>query len=278
VVSAEVVVERRRLGSSGLMVPVVGMGTSGTFDVRGERQEAVAAAIVEEAIAEGANLFDSSPMYGEAERVLSQALDGRREQAIIATKVWTPDDAEAERQVEASLRFAGGHVELFQVHNLVAWPGRLTLLERLRDRGQVDAIGATHWQAAAFGELAAVMRSGRVSFVQVPYNPLERDVEEEILPLAEELDIGVVLMRPLAKGGLLRRVPPPSELAPLVPFGVVTWPQALIKWGLSDPRCHTSIPATSKPGRMTENARARNPPWFGPEERALVARLAGAPV
>jgi aryl-alcohol dehydrogenase-like predicted oxidoreductase len=270
-------VERRRLGSSGIDVPVVGMGTSGTFDVTGARAESTSAAIVEEALATGADLFDTSPMYGEAERVLSLALDGRRDRAIIATKVWTPDDQEAERQVDASLRFAYGHVELFQVHNLVAWPARLALLERRRDRGEIDAVGATHWRAAAFDELADVMRTGRVSFVQVPYNPLERDVEDGILPLAEDLGIGVIVMRPLAKGRLTRHAPPPSELAPLAPFGVATWPQALIKWVLSDPRCHTTIPATSRRGRMTENARAGDPPWFGPEERRLVSRLAGAP-
>jgi aryl-alcohol dehydrogenase-like predicted oxidoreductase len=254
------------------------MGTSGTFDVTGARQEATAGEIVDEALAAGADLFDSSPMYGAAEGVLARALHGRRDRATIATKVWTPDDREAERQVEASLRFYDGHVELFQVHNLVAWPARLALLERLRDQGRVDAIGATHWRAAAFGELAEVMRTGRISFVQVPYNPVEREIEAEILPLAEDLDIGVVLMRPLAKGGLMRRVPPPAGLAPLAPFGVTTWAQALLKWALSDPRCHTAIPATSRPGRMTENAAAGSPPWFGPDERQLVARLAGAPV
>jgi diketogulonate reductase-like aldo/keto reductase len=73
----------------------------------------------------------------------------------------------------------------------------------------------------------------------------------------------------------MRRPPDPAALAPLAPFGVATWAQALLKWILSDLRCHVAIPATSKPGRTTENARAGDPPWFGPDERALVARLAG---
>jgi diketogulonate reductase-like aldo/keto reductase len=81
-------------------------------------------------------------------------------------------------------------------------------------------------------------------------------------------------MRPFGEGGLLRRPPPPEALAPLRPFGVATWPQALLKWVLSDPRCHVAIPATSDPARVVENAAAGAPPWFGPDERALVARLA----
>jgi aryl-alcohol dehydrogenase-like predicted oxidoreductase len=266
--------ERRTLGPDGFEVPVVGMGTSRTLDVRGRAAETTSRRIVEEALDTGANLFDSSPMYGEAERVLGLALDGRRQEAIVATKVWTADDDQAERQIETSLRHAHGRVELYQIHNLVAWPARLERLERLRDDGLVDVVGATHYDAAAFDELMTVMRSGRIGFVQVPYNPLEREVERAVLPLAEDLGLGVMLMRPFGRGSVLRRWPAPAELAPLVPFGVTTWPQALLKWGLSDPRCTLSIPATSRPGRMTENAAAGDPPWFGPDERDRVTRLA----
>ncbi|HYU57577.1 MAG TPA: aldo/keto reductase, partial [Actinomycetota bacterium] len=123
-------------------------------------------------------------------------------------------------------------------------------------------------------ELTAVMRTGRVTAVQVPYNPRERAVEREVLPLAAELGIGVVVMRPFGEGSLTRRPPSEADLAPLAPFGVRTWAQALLKWILSDPRCQTAIPATSRLGRTRENAAAGDPPWFGPEERELVARLA----
>lgn len=266
--------ERRALGSSGLTVPVIGMGTWRTFDVRGVAAESTCRRIVHEALAAGASFFDTSPMYGQAERILGRSLEGRRQEAIVASKVWTPDDEEAERQVQTSLGYAQGHLELLQIHNLVAWPARLDLLERVRDQGLVDAIGATHYDSLAFDELATVMRSGRISAVQVPYNPLEREAERTILPLAEELNLGVVLMRPFARGAVLSRWPKPSELAPLEPFGVRTWPQALLKWGLSDPRCTVAIPATSRKGRMTENAGAGDPPWYGPDERDFVTRLA----
>lgn len=265
--------ETRRLGRSGLEVPAVGMGTWSTFDVRGADGEANAARVVDEALAAGASLFDSSPMYGEAERVLGRALDGRRDRALVATKVWTRSEAEGAAQVRRALAFYGGRVDLYQVHNLVSWRAHLDALERLRDQGSVRAVGVTHYQASALPELCDVVRTGRVTAVQVPYNPREREVEQAVLPLCADLDVGVVVMRPFAEGALVRKEPTAEQLAPLRPFGVATWPQALLKWILSDPRCHVAIPATSRPERMRANAAAGEPPWLGPEERAYVARL-----
>ncbi len=120
------------------------------------------------------------------------------------------------------------------------------------------------------------MRAGRIDAVQVPYNPAQREAERTVLPLADELGLGVLLMRPLGEGQLVRRPPSPADLAPLRPFGVTTWGQALIKWGLSDPRVHVSLAATAHPGRLAENAAAGSPRWFGPEERTYVLRLASA--
>ncbi len=268
--------QERALGRSGLSVPAVGMGTWRTFDVCGVAVEQQAGDIVNDALAVGATFIDSSPMYGDAERVLGRALATRRADALVATKVWTRDAAEGRAQIERALGYVSGHVDLYQIHNLVAWRTHLPLLERLRDEGRVEAIGATHDSASAFGELAEVMRSGRIAAIQVPYNPLERAVEQTILPLAHDLGLGVVVMRPFSEGGLMRRSPAAEALAPLRDWGVETWAQALLKWGLSDPRCHVAIPATSRPGRMTENAVAGEPPWFGADERAYVARLAGA--
>ena len=244
------------------------MGTWNTFDVRGSRSD-----VVDAALGAGTTLFDSSPMYGRAEQVLGDALAGRRDEALVATKVWTDDDREARAQLEHSMRCFGDRVDLFQVHNLVAWPARLRELEELRDAGRVRVLGATHYMSSAYGELMEVMRSGRIEAIQIPYNPRERDAEREVLPLADELDIGVVVMRPLAGGSLMRSEPPAAELRAV---GVETWTQALLKWVLSDARCHVAIPATSRPERAAENAAAGEPPWLDEEQRERVAALAGA--
>lgn len=266
--------EQRVFGRTDVTVPAIGMGTWQTLDVRGRAGEQNARAIVDAAIESGAALFDSSPMYGESERVLGAALEGRRSNVFVATKIWTSSAEEGERQAARALEYYGGLVDIYQVHNLVAWPEQLALLERLKAEGHVRVVAATHYKPSAFAELRRVMETGRLEAIQIPYNPLERDVERDILPLAADLGLGVIVMRPLGQGGLLTRHPPAGSLDPLRGFGVTTWPQALLKWILSDPRCHVAIPATSRPERMRENARAGDPPWFGPEERALVARIA----
>ncbi len=266
--------EDRSLGRSGVSVPAVGLGTW-------RRLEAAAAAgrdrkLIGTAIAAGIRLIDTSPMYGDAERLLADALEGQRDQVVIADKVWTPSPQEGRAQLARAVEWYGGRVDIMQIHNLVAWSAHLPMLEAARDQGLVGLIGATHYSPAAFGDLAELMGTGRIDTIQVPYNPVHREVERTILPLAAERGLGVLLMRPLGEGQLMRRTPSPAELAPLRPFGVTTWAQALIKWGLSDPRVHVSLTATAQPGRLADSAAAGSPPWFGPEERAHVLRLATA--
>jgi diketogulonate reductase-like aldo/keto reductase len=257
------VIEERRLG------PVVGLGTWNTFgsDVRN------AGEVIKAALDVGVRVFDSSPMYRGAEQSLGRALEARREGTTVATKIWTPSVEEGREQYARQVEWFG-RVEIEQVHNLVAWREHLEWLEREREDGRVDKLGVTHYQSGAFGEVATALRTGRFDTVQLPYNPHEREVEEELLPLATELGVAVIVMRPLGGGALVRQRPSERDLEPLRPFGIETWAQALLKWVLSDDRIDVAIPATSRAERMAENAHAGEPPWFGPDERALVAGLA----
>jgi aryl-alcohol dehydrogenase-like predicted oxidoreductase len=258
-------VEERRLG------PVVGLGTWQTFgdDVAGARS------VVDAALGAGTTVFDSSPMYGSAESSLGAALAGRRDGTTVATKIWTPGRDEARAQYEGQRRVFG-RVQVEQVHNLVAWEEHLPWLEAEKAAGRIDRIGVTHWSAGSFGELERALRTGRFDTVQLPLSLHEREAERRLLPLAAELGLAVIVMRPFGGTGapLLRTAPRPQELTPLRDHGVETWAQALLKWVLSDPRVDLVIPATSRPERVTENAVAGSPPWFGPDERAFVERVA----
>ncbi len=117
------------------------------------------------------------------------------------------------------------------------------------------------------------MQTGRIGMIQIPYNAADRIVEREVLPLADELGLGVLVMRPLGAGALVGRAPAPSALLRLERFGVTTWAQALLKWVMSDRRVHCAIPATSQIARVTENAAAGQPPWFDHETRDYVTSL-----
>ena len=262
--------ERRTLGRTGVDLPVVGLGTWLTFDLPDSRQE-TADAVVAASFQGGGRLVDSSPMYGRAERILGRALDGFREQAFVATKVWTGSVEEGRAQLEEQLDCYGGRVDLEQVHNLVAWEAHLGWLEAEREAGRVRYLGATHYAPSAFAELAGIMRTGAIDAIQVPYNPREREVERQILPLAEELGLGVIVMRPLREGALL----PGPDSDRLAPLGVETWAEALLKWALSDSRVTAVIPATTSPEHARQNARAGSPPWLDPDQRRYVVELSG---
>lgn len=246
--------EYRRFGRTGWEVPVVGLGTWQTFDLD-QADEAIARDVVNAVWGAGTRFFDSSPMYGRAEAVLGRALGERRAQAIVATKIWSSSPAETRGQFADQLEFYGGRVDLEQIHNLVDWRRHLEWLEEERDRGRIGFLGATHYAASAFEELEGVMRTGRIDAIQVPYNPFERDAERRILPLAAELDLGVIAMRPLGGGRLARR------------FGATE----LLKWTLGDERVHVAIPATSSVEHARANAAAGEPPWPSAEERRALA-------
>jgi diketogulonate reductase-like aldo/keto reductase len=213
-------------------------------------------------------------MYGGAERSLGRALSGRREEALVATKIWSREVEDGQRHFRQQLEWFG-RVDVEQVHNLVSWREQLPWLEEERSAGRIGRIGITHYDSGAFDELETALRTGRFQTLQVPLNPHERECEERLLPLAAELDVAVIVMRPLGEGSLVREAPSAGELQPLREHGVQTWPQALLKWALSDERVDVVIPATRDPGHARENAVAGEPPWLGPEERRLVERLAG---
>jgi diketogulonate reductase-like aldo/keto reductase len=228
------------------------------------------AAVVAALLDGGGTVVDSSPMYGRAEAVLSAALGDGRPSAFVATKLWTRSDSEAAAQLERQLSWYGGVIDLEQVHNLVEWRERLALIESARDAGRVRFVGATHYAASAFDELEAVMRTGRLDAIQIPYNPFEREVEARILPLAADLGLGVLAMRPVGSGTMFPG-PPASEVAAA---GFGSWPEALLRWCLADGRISVAIPATGSPAHMEANLAAGAADPLDAEQRQAVSVLA----
>lgn len=262
--------ELRPLGRTGVDLPVVGLGTWRVFDLSPARQPE-ADVVVAAAFDAGVRVVDSSPMYGRAEAVLSHGLGERRQEAFVATKVWTSSVQEGRGHLSRQLGWFGGRIDLLQVHNLLGWREHLDWMERERGAGNIRFLGATTYDPSAFDELERIMRTGRIHAIQVPLNPREHAAERRILPLAAELGLGVLVMRPFGEGGLLRR-PFPDELAAA---GLTGWPEALLRWSLADARVTVAIPATVRPEHAAANAQAASLPPLDPELRDLVGRLAG---
>jgi diketogulonate reductase-like aldo/keto reductase len=262
-------VQTRTFGRSGIALPIVGLGTWRTFDVPPSGQANVDA-VVAAAFDAGTRVVDSSPMYGQAEARLGAAIASRRADAFVATKVWTSAVAAGIAHFRRQQQFFGGRVDLLQIHNLVAWREHLPWLERERDAARIGLMGATHYDAAAFDELERVMRTGRIDAIQVPWNPSQREAAVRILPLAADLNLGVLAMRPFGEGSLLRR-PFPAELRE---SGLSGWPETLLRWCLSDERVHVVLPATSHALHATANAEAGAKGPLRPELLERVVELA----
>ena len=243
----------RSLGD--LRVPAVGMGTWKTFDVASEAEVSVRRRIVDQCVSHEVTFIDTSPMYGRSEEVIGATISGRRERFQLATKVWTEGRDSGESQIARSFQLMGADfIEVFQIHNLMDWRTHLPTLERLKEQGKIGSIGITYYSPGAYPEMAQIMKSGRVDAIQVPYNVRQRECEDRVLPLAEELGIGVIVMEPLAKGLLVKGLRREPDLSPLADAGIRTWGQALLAWVLGDSRVSVAIPATARPERIEENA------------------------
>ena len=247
--------EYRKLGN--LDVSVIGLGTLRTFDVTGEDEIAVRGQIVENCLDNDINLIDTAAWYGNAEQVLGEIAWHIRDEFYIATKVRTEGREAGEAQIAQSFQhLKTDYIDLFQVHNMIDWQTHLPTLERLKDEERIGMVGVSAMVPEAYPTIMDLMRQGRVDAVQIPYNVLNRNVEDELLPLAEELGTGVLVMEPLQKGRYVLELKRQPDLAPLRDYGIRTWAQALLAWVISDRRVSSTIPTTSRPERIPENAEA----------------------
>lgn len=250
----------RPIASSGAPLPVIGCGTWRTFDVGPSPAErAPLAEVLRVMFDHGGSVIDSSPMYGAAEGVVGDVLAAMkaRDQAFIATKVWTSGREAGVAQMRRSMELLRTErLELMQVHNLLDWRTHLATLRAWKAEGRVHYIGVTHYTPSAYRELEAVLRQERLDFVQLNYALNDRAAEERLLPLALDRGIAVIVNQPFGGGGLLRSLlgkPLPAWAAEIE---CATWAQALLKFALSHPAVTCVIPGTGRPEHMRDNVRA----------------------
>jgi aryl-alcohol dehydrogenase-like predicted oxidoreductase len=267
---------RRPIPRTGELLPAIGLGTWQTFDVgRAASERAPLRTVLHDFAQRGGSVVDSSPMYGESERVVGDlaAELGLHKRLFLATKVWTTGRDAGIRQMKQSMRLLRTRsIDLMQVHNLTDWATHLATLREWKEQGMLRYVGVTHYTKSAYGELARVLETEEPDFVQLNYSLAERDAERQLLPLAASRGVAVLVNRPFAEGALFRKVQgkPLPEWAKEI--GCATWAQFFLKFIIAHPAVTCAIPATSKAQHLADNMQAGLPPLPDPAARDRMAR------
>ncbi len=249
--------QKRPIPSNGEQLPVIGMGTSGTFDVGATRAERAPLVEVLRVLFDGGgSLIDTAPSYGRAETVTGDLLQQGdwRQRAFLATKISAKAGARAHTQWNGSLAdLRSDKVDLLQVHNLVDWRDNLAFLRELKQAGQIRYVGVTHYLDHAHDELARIVQAERIDFVQVNYSAATRSAEKRLLPLCKERGVAVLVNRAFLDGRLFDTVRGREVPTWAAEIDCRSWAQLFLKFVLANPAVTAVIPATSKARHMLDN-------------------------
>jgi aryl-alcohol dehydrogenase-like predicted oxidoreductase len=251
----------RKIPSSGEMIPAIGLGTSGPFEVgAAEQDRAPLREVLAAFFAKGATLIDTSPMYSTAEAVLGDLLTPEQQAKVfIATKVWTPNsgghgEQKGIEQMQRSMTLLRHpRIELMQVHNLVDLDAHLKTLRRWKAEGKIRYLGVTHYTTSSYPDLIAIIEREKLDFVQFNYSVGTREAEKRLLPMCADKGVAVLVNRAFEDGNLFARV----QGKPLPPwaeeFDATSWAQVFLKFVLANPAVTCVIPATGKVRNLTDN-------------------------
>ena len=248
---------KKAIPSSGEMIPAIGMGSWITFNVGSDivvRQQRVE--VLRTFFELGGGMIDSSPMYGSSEEVIGYCLAqlGETPGLFSATKVWTSSGDEGPAEIEISRQLWGvDQFDLLQVHNLLSWEAHLETLFSMKEQGKLRYVGITTSHGRRHAELQKVMRNWPIDFVQATYNIVDREVEERILPLAQERGTAFIANRPYKRGDLIDAVKQYPLPAWAEEIDCDNWAAFLLKFIISHPAVTCAIPATSRVDHMKEN-------------------------
>ena len=251
---------KRPIPRSGELLPALGVGTWQTFDVGpGDPARAELTDVLRELVALGGSVIDSSPMYGEAERVVGDLAAGAklRPSLFLATKVWTSGREAGIQQMERSRKLMQADtLDLIQVHNLLDVALHTRTLREWKAAGRIRYLGITHYHEGAHGDLERLVRTRDYDFVQFNFSMAERDAESRLLPACAESGTAVIINRPFSSAGLFARVKGKALPPWAAEFDCASWAQFFLKWIIAHPAVTCAIPGTRRLAHLRDNMQA----------------------
>ena len=310
--------EQRALGRTGLKVSEIGFGAwavggNAHGNSYGPTEDAVSVAAVRRAVDLGCTFFDTADVYGwgHSEEILGEALEGRREDVILATKVGGDfyhggvylnfDPAYIAFALDRSLRrLKTDHVDLYQLHNppaeMMGDPATYEALENLKAEHKIDHYGVSIHEPA---EGLLCLDAGKPETLQIPFNLFRQEWIDELFAQAREAHVGLIAREPLGNGFLAGKIPPSArfpagDIRSYWPPGMVagrgavaqrlsflakegrTPAQAALRFVLAFPEVSVAIPGAKTVSQTEENLGASDVPPLSPtdvdEARHLYAR------
>ena len=268
----------RKVPSTGEALPVIGAGTSGSFEVAPDSAQFQQLKQVLKAFFDGGGkVIDTSPNYGGADSVLGQLLEqgGWHRQCFIATKIAADSRADAEAQWAGSLKsLRTDKVDLLQIHNLRDWRTQLPYARELKQQGKTRYVGITHYLNSGHDEVASIVRSEPLDFIQINYSVNAPQAARELLPLCQDKGVAVLINRAFDDGRLFGRVKDQPLPAWAAQAGIGSWAQLFLKFAISHPAVTTVIPATGRPERQLDQLKAGHEPLLSQaQQQALIQQF-----
>ena len=256
----------RPIPSSGERLPVIGLGTN-AYGVTDPADIASRQAVVARLLELGAKVIDTARAYGDSELVIGRILADlkARDRVFLATKTPIQGDLTDPAAIVAETfrRLGTDTVDLLQIHNMHGVDELMPTLRKLKEERRTRYIGATTSRDEQYPTLLAAMRAHPLDFVQVDYSIANRNAAAEVLPLAAERGIAVLVNMPCGggrDGNLLRKL---GE-RPLPPWageiGAGSWAEVLLKYVVSHPVITCAIPGTTSVRNVETNLRAAQGP------------------
>ena len=258
----------RAVPAGGERLPIVGLGSSATFSQVARGSDVTAVSEVMKGLVDGGGtVFDTAPGYGASEEVAGRVAStlSLTDKIFWATKVnvagfgggggaGSANPTAARSQIETSFaRLKKSKIDLIQVHNLGDVPTQLAILKELKQQGRIRYIGVTTTFDQQYPQIVEIMRREPLDFIGVDYAIDAREVEDTILPLAQERKIGVLSYQPFGRTRLWNRVGSQPVPDYAKEFDATTWAQFFIKFVASHPAITVVTPATSQAKNMTDN-------------------------